>query len=56
MTPDAPRPEPVYTVRCTARGCDWSVQSNVAKRLAMFWRWHAASHPVSHNNVSRQPI
>lgn len=51
-----PNPEPVYVVRCTARGCDWSVQSNVVKRLGMFWRWHAAAHRVSDNNVSRQHI
>ena len=44
MAGDAPKPEPVYVVRCTARGCDWSVQSNVAKRLGQFWRWHAAWH------------
>lgn len=37
-------PQPVYSVRCTARGCDWSVQSNVVKRLAVFWRWHAQWH------------
>jgi hypothetical protein len=39
-----PAPQPVFMVRCTASGCDWSVQSNVAKRLGQFWRWHAAWH------------
>ena len=41
---NSPKPQPVYEVRCTARGCCWSVQSNVAKRLGMFWRWHAKWH------------
>jgi len=40
----APEPMAVYVVRCTARGCDWSIQSNVANRLGLFWRWHAQWH------------
>ena len=36
------RASPACVVRCTARGCDWSVTSNVARRLGQFWRWHVA--------------
>lgn len=50
MTP--PNPQPVFVVRCTARGCDWSVTSNVAKRLGQFWRWHAAWHRAQAKGLS----
>ena len=46
----APNPQPLFIVRCTARGCDWSVTSNVAKRLGQFWRWHAAWHRSNDTN------
>lgn len=39
-----PEPQPVYEVRCTARGCEWSVQTNVSGRLNQYWRWHLAYH------------
>lgn len=39
-----PEPQPIYAVRCSRRGCDWAVQSNVSKRLSTFWRWHLAWH------------
>ena len=46
----SPKPEPLFIVRCTARGCDWSVTSNVAKRQGQFWRWHAAWHRSNGTN------